>query len=53
MEYDLVKILRDTALAIDADKHDSARLVSGDILLEAAREIDYLRARVARLEGLA
>jgi len=54
MSEDIVDTLRKVALAIDSDDDDlDVIFVTGDLLLEAAREIDYLRSRIARLEGLA
>lgn len=54
MEYDLVEVLREVALTIDtADEDTVIDFTSGDLLLEAAREIEYLRSRISRLEGLA
>lgn len=54
MSRDLTVVLRDVAMAIDtADDDTVIDFVSGDLFLEAAREIEYLRERIARLEGLA
>lgn len=54
MREDIVKDLREVAFAIDSEGFNfSDMIAAADLLMEAAREIDYLRSRIARLEGLA
>lgn len=52
MSKDIVETLIERAAYV-TDSDDGEVFVSAEILTEAAREIEHLRGRIARLEGLA